>query len=153
MDLGARLLLITSLGQLKQLRIYLPRFDFLVPPDVGGVVTSHEFGHILHIADLEIDLYGRLSRLVNFLSASKMLGNKHIEFEADLESNEDFEDFSILLNAKGEVILLHTSHLDKNKMIQWILVEWTKRIANLYESELITIKGMTNSIGNSSLKI
>jgi hypothetical protein len=134
MDLGARLFLLSSLGQLKQLRVNLPRLDFVIPPDIGAVVVPHESGYILSVTDLEVDLYSKLSRLVNFLTTSKLLGNKYIEIEADLESNDDCEDFSILMNSGGEVILLHTSRLDKSKMSDWIMVEWVKRVSNLWDN-------------------
>ncbi len=133
MDLGARLFLLTSLGQLKQLRVHLPKLDFVVPPDVRGIVVTHEHGYILNLPDMEVDLYGKLYHLVHFLTTSQLLWNEQIEFEADLESNEDLEDFSVLLNSHGEVILLYTTHLNKSKMSEWVLVEWSKRLVNLYE--------------------
>ena len=135
MDIEARLVLLTTLGQLRQLRVWNPSID---PNQISSddVIEVIRYGNnfIINVPDLEVDLYGKLSALVALLEHHKMLSE--VEFEADLESYENGEDFSVLLTPDGDVTLLTTNLVNKKKSQDWVKVEWIKRIVALEDNTI-----------------
>lgn len=131
MDLDKKLMLISSLGQIKQIRVWLPLIDFPEPEDEELQYIESPNNKVIHLNDLEADLFGKLTKLLNYLSETHLLENEQLYFEIDLESMEETEAFSVMLNSDGELILLYSSKTDKQRMQQWLMIEWTKRLARL----------------------
>jgi len=126
MNLDEKLMLVSSLGQIKQLRVWLPKSDIASPEDEDLQLFRTDELITLQVMGLEVDLYGKLTKLVNFLNSSGLIKEKEIAFDIDLESMEDAEDFSVMLNYDGDLILLYSAKTDKQRMQQWLMVEWTK---------------------------
>ena len=132
MDLGQRILLLTSLGQIKQIRAWLPVMDLPLPPDIGLVRMKRDEGDLLSLTQLERDLYSRLSQFVDFLKRANLLDNPLLMFEADYESNIIFPNkstnFSIMLTPEGQIILTYISSGSELEFEQILTEEWEKRI-------------------------
>jgi len=126
MNLDEKLMLVSSLGQIKQLRVWLPKSDIASPEDEDLQLFRTDELITLQVMGLEVDLYGKLTKLVNFLNSTGLIKEKDIAFDIDLESMEDAEDFSVMLNYDGDLILLYSAKTDKQRMQQWLMVEWTK---------------------------
>lgn len=131
-NLGQRFLLLTSLGQLTQLRIWLPRLNLPIPPDIGLQLIKDEDGDILNLLHLDGDLYARLTQFLDFLKFTKLLDDPLINFEADFESNFIFEDksiaFSVMLSSNGQLTLIYSSSPDMGLIDDVLIKEWEKRI-------------------------
>jgi len=136
MDIYSRIMLLTTLGQVKQLRLWLPKMDYIIPPDVDVQILKREDGDILNLLDMEVDLFGKLARFIVFLEDSKIIDNENIVVEADIESYDNGEEFSVLLNFKGELILTYTNNLDKQRFHDKIMIEWTKSIVKMGKDNL-----------------
>jgi len=131
-DLGQRFLLLTSLGQLTQLRLWLPKVEFPIPPNIGLQLIKGEDGDILNLLHLDGDLYARLSQFLDFLKLTNLLEAPLLNFEADFESNFFYEDksleFSVMLSSNGQLILVYCSAPDLMSQFDNVLVkEWDKR--------------------------
>ncbi|MCH8908285.1 MAG: hypothetical protein IH840_14450 [Candidatus Heimdallarchaeota archaeon] len=139
MDLGQRLLLLTSLGQLKQLRLWLPTMDYPIPPDIGLQLIKEEDGDILNLLNLDGDLYSRLTQFVEFLTETTIIDQPLISFEADFESNFIFDDktieFSVMLSSEGQLILTFCASPDVFNLDEKLVTEWEKRI-DFFDNEL-----------------
>ena len=121
-------MLLTTLGQLKQIIARLPS-----PP-----ASDHEYD-IIHtdssytvvLTDLEVDLFTKLNNFLNFLEKNNYLDDTEIEVQ--YLDNEKIDEHNVLLTNDCELILLHSTNLDKERMQSNLMIEWTKRVIQLTE--------------------
>ncbi|OLS26162.1 MAG: hypothetical protein HeimC2_16540 [Candidatus Heimdallarchaeota archaeon LC_2] len=139
MNIPQRILLLTSLGQIHQLRLWLPNLEFPVPPDLGIKVLNKEDGDLLIMSNLDMDLYRRLSQFVDFLKFTNIFDKSMYMFEADFDSNIIFPDrsiiFSVMLSSshrsidQSQLILTYHSDGDLKELDELLQKEWKKRIS------------------------
>ncbi|MFV2013862.1 MAG: hypothetical protein ACC656_00400 [Candidatus Heimdallarchaeota archaeon] len=137
MNIAQRILLLTSLGQIHQLRLWLPELKHPVPPDIGITILNKEDGDILILSNLDQDLYRRLTKFADFLRSTNILSDVFM-FEADFDSNIIFPDrsiiFSVMLSPSRRSIdstqLLLTYHSSGKfkELDAYLQKEWGKRI-------------------------
>ncbi|MHA2098868.1 MAG: hypothetical protein ACW99A_09285 [Candidatus Kariarchaeaceae archaeon] len=138
MNIAQRILLLTSLGQIHQLRLWLPELKHPVPPDIGIVILNKDDGDILILSNLDQDLYRRLTKFADFLRSTSILYDEPFIFEADFDSNIIFPDrtiiFSVMLSSSQRsidntqlILTYHSSgiYVDLDKQLQQA---WQKRV-------------------------
>lgn len=138
MNIAQRILLLTSLGQIHQLRLWLTELKHPVPPDIGLTVLNKDDGDILILSNLDQDLYRRLTKFADFLRSTNILESVIFMFEADFDSNIIFPDrsiiFSVMLSSSERSIdttqLLLTYHSSGTfkELDAHLQKEWHKRV-------------------------
>jgi len=136
MDLGQRIILLTSLGQLKHLRMWVDQLNYDIPDDIGLHVVHKEDGYFVTLMNLEENLYMRLSIFVNFLRRSGLINEPLLSIEADFDNNFFYKDhtiiFSLLLISNGQLVLTFVSSPDIYSEFETILFnEWNNRVHDL----------------------
>ncbi|MDH5401545.1 MAG: hypothetical protein OEY49_03560 [Candidatus Heimdallarchaeota archaeon] len=121
-----KFLLLSTLGQMLNLRVWIPRKNISIPMTSFFSIISYEDHYILQLTDLEIDLFPKLAHTCLILEKLEIFDE--IEIEADFEDYYDAENFSVLLDKGGNLLLLYTTCYDKSKMKEKLMVEWMKRL-------------------------
>ncbi|MFV2013863.1 MAG: hypothetical protein ACC656_00405, partial [Candidatus Heimdallarchaeota archaeon] len=64
----------------------------------------------------------------DFLKLNNAFKDILVEIEVDYESRFDLTEFTVLLTAYGQIILLHTNSSDKLHFAERLKVDWIKLI-------------------------
>lgn len=122
-------LALAQLAEMKQVRIWMKpnKCTNFSPPDFIACVEAED-SFLFLISDMEQDLMGKLGRTHDFLKSIRAFEDKLMEIEVDYESRFDLTEFTVLLTAYGQIVLLHTNSADKLHFAERLKIDWIKLI-------------------------
>ncbi|MHA2098869.1 MAG: hypothetical protein ACW99A_09290 [Candidatus Kariarchaeaceae archaeon] len=122
-------LALAQLAEMKQIRIWMKPnkcVNFSTPEFMDCV--EQEDSILFLISDMEQNLMGKLGETHEFLKSINAFNDKLSEIEVDYESRFDLTEFTVLLTAYGQIVLLHTNSADKLYFAERLKIEWIKLI-------------------------
>ena len=132
MALESHVWMLPSLGQIKQIRLWISANDIKDHIESDHLVIKRDEDIILiTIQDMETDPSMEYANFMGFLLEYKILELPKFDLEVDFISHEELQEFTISFTQDGELTLLYTSHPDKNHAQERLRVEWMKRIAQI----------------------
>ncbi|MCE7736414.1 MAG: hypothetical protein GPJ54_16155 [Candidatus Heimdallarchaeota archaeon] len=122
-------LALAQLAEIKQIRIWMQPNECsnFSPPDFMDCIES-EASLLFLISDMEQNLMGKLGETHDFLKSINAFGKNLSEIEIDYESRYDLTEFTVLLTAYGQMVLLHTNAADKLHFAERLKIDWIKLI-------------------------
>ena len=132
MALESHVWMLPSLGQIKQIRLWLNANDVKGPLESDHLLIKKEDDTILiTIQDMETDPSMEYAYFMGFLLEYQILEMPKFDLEVDYISHEELQEFTISFTQDGELTLLYTSHPDKSHAQERLRVEWMKRLAQI----------------------